>query len=317
MKCMGPSYAKISWHGRSWWKLIETTTLSSIPYSSNPLPDLIVKAWVRSLRQSNDFKLFKQLRAIPTHRKFIPRQITQYLVWHQISKLTVKGSKRSDWIHTNDHQYVWAILKAVMVKLTWSGKTEKNVKGSVESSLKMGQPKDAYDRNRPCWSRFAMPSIQPLWIGLNYTTNSKQVWKIPSVVLQTTKTGGRLKEAVEANYAKTQKFWNKEESPKWKTTWIFSFIFENNKYTMDLWYNMISFLWWINKGDMMNQKIGLNTLAINGRAKYARISRRRKRGVCRRANRSADHRGTSSATEAQAPIRSTCCTLEHLFHKIR
>ena len=79
----------------------------------------------------------------------------------------------------------------------------------------------AYDRcHRPCCGhdlRYAIDSTklrEELGWGITIPT-SKQVWKTLSSGIQTTKIGGRLKkEAVEANYAKTQKFWNKEEKSK-------------------------------------------------------------------------------------------------------
>ena len=145
--------------------------------------------------------------------KFIPRQITNILSGIK-PKLYGEGKNVRDWIHTNDHSTgVWAILTKGRIGETYliGADGEKNNKEVLELILeKMGQPKDAYDRvtDRAGHDlRYAIdstklreelgwePQFTNFESGLEETikwyTDHQDWWKAE-------------KEAVEANYAKTQ-----------------------------------------------------------------------------------------------------------------
>ena len=145
--------------------------------------------------------------------KFIPRQITNILSGIK-PKLYGDGRNVRDWIHTNDHSTgVWAILTKGRIGETYliGADGEKNNKEVLELILeKMGQPKDAYDRvtDRAGHDlRYAIdstklreelgwePQFTNFESGLEETikwyTDHQDWWKAE-------------KEAVEANYAKTQ-----------------------------------------------------------------------------------------------------------------
>ncbi|WP_303978519.1 dTDP-glucose 4,6-dehydratase [Streptococcus danieliae] len=193
----------------------ETPYNPSSPYSSTKAAsDLIVKAWVRSFgvkatisNCSNNYGPYQHIE------KFIPRQITNILSGIR-PKLYGEGKNVRDWIHTNDHSSgVWTILTKGKIGETYliGADGEKNNKEVLELILKeMGQAPDAYDhvtdraghdlryaidasklRNELGWK----PEFTDFEAGLKetiawYTANSDW-WK-------------GEKEAVEANYAKTQ-----------------------------------------------------------------------------------------------------------------
>ena len=187
----------------------------SSPYSSTKAAsDLIVKAWVRSFgvkatisNCSNNYGPYQHIE------KFIPRQITNILSGIK-PKLYGEGKNVRDWIHTNDHSTgVWAILTKGRIGETYliGADGEKNNKEVLELILeKMGQPKGAYDRvtDRAGHDlRYAIdstklreelgwePQFTNFESGLEETikwyTDHQDWWKAE-------------KEAVEANYAKTQ-----------------------------------------------------------------------------------------------------------------
>ena len=129
-------------------------------------------------------------------------------------EITREGKNVRDWIHTNDHSTgVWAILTKGRIGETYliGADGEKNNKEVLELILeKMGQPKDAYDRvtDRAGHDlRYAIdstklreelgwePQFTNFESGLEETikwyTDHQDWWKAE-------------KEAVEANYAKTQ-----------------------------------------------------------------------------------------------------------------
>ena len=193
----------------------ETKYNPSSPYSSTKAAsDLIVKAWVRSFgvkatisNCSNNYGPYQHIE------KFIPRQITNILSGIK-PKLYGDGRNVRDWIHTNDHSTgVWAILTKGRIGETYliGADGEKNNKEVLELILeKMGQPKDAYDRvtDRAGHDlRYAIdstklreelgwePQFTNFESGLEETikwyTDHQDWWKAE-------------KEAVEANYAKTQ-----------------------------------------------------------------------------------------------------------------
>ena len=188
----------------------------SSPYSSTKAAsDLIVKAWVRSFgvkatisNCSNNYGPYQHIE------KFIPRQITNILSGIK-PKLYGEGKNVRDWIHTNDHSSgVWTILTKGQIGETYliGADGEKNNKEVLELILKeMGQPADAYDhvtdraghdlryaidasklRDELGWK----PEFTNFESGLKETikwyTDNQEWWKAE-------------KEAVEANYAKTQK----------------------------------------------------------------------------------------------------------------
>ena len=187
----------------------------SSPYSSTKAAsDLIVKAWVRSFgvkatisNCSNNYGPYQHIE------KFIPRQITNILSGIK-PRLYGEGKNVRDWIHTNDHSSgVWAILTKGQIGETYliGADGEKNNKEVLELILKeMGQPADAYDhvtdraghdlryaidasklRDELGWK----PEFTNFEAGLKETikwyTDNQEWWKSG-------------KEAVEANYAKTQ-----------------------------------------------------------------------------------------------------------------
>ncbi len=187
----------------------------SSPYSSTKAAsDLIVKAWVRSFgvkatisNCSNNYGPYQHIE------KFIPRQITNILSGIK-PRLYGEGKNVRDWIHTNDHSSgVWAILTKGQIGETYliGADGEKNNKEVLELILKeMGQDADAYDhvtdraghdlryaidasklRDELGWK----PEFTNFESGLKETikwyTDNQEWWKAE-------------KEAVEANYAKTQ-----------------------------------------------------------------------------------------------------------------
>ena len=187
----------------------------SSPYSSTKAAsDLIVKAWVRSFgvkatisNCSNNYGPYQHIE------KFIPRQITNILSGIK-PKLYGEGKNVRDWIHTNDHSSgVWTILTKGQIGETYliGADGEKNNKEVLELILKeMGQDADAYDhvtdraghdlryaidasklRDELGWK----PEFTNFESGLKETikwyTDNQEWWKAE-------------KEAVEANYAKTQ-----------------------------------------------------------------------------------------------------------------
>lgn len=187
----------------------------SSPYSSTKAAsDLIVKAWVRSFgvkatisNCSNNYGPYQHIE------KFIPRQITNILSGIK-PKLYGEGKNVRDWIHTNDHSSgVWTILTKGKIGETYliGADGEKNNKEVLELILKeMGQAADAYDhvtdraghdlryaidasklRDELGWK----PEFTNFEAGLKETikwyTDNQEWWKAE-------------KEAVEANYAKTQ-----------------------------------------------------------------------------------------------------------------
>lgn len=193
----------------------ETKYNPSSPYSSTKAAsDLIVKAWVRSFgvkatisNYSNNYGPYQHIE------KFIPRQITNILSGIK-PKLYGEGKNVRDWIHTNDHSSgVWTILTKGQIGETYliGADGEKNNKEVLELILKeMGQAADAYDhvtdraghdlryaidasklRDELGWK----PEFTNFEAGLKATikwyTDNQEWWKAE-------------KEAVEANYAKTQ-----------------------------------------------------------------------------------------------------------------
>ena len=182
--------------------------------STKAASDLIVKAWVRSFgvkatisNCSNNYGPYQHIE------KFIPRQITNILSGIK-PKLYGEGKNVRDWIHTNDHSSgVWTILTKGQIGETYliGADGEKNNKEVLELILKeMGQPADAYDhvtdraghdlryaidasklRDELGWK----PEFTNFEAGLKETikwyTDNQDWWKSE-------------KEAVEANYAKTQ-----------------------------------------------------------------------------------------------------------------
>ena len=127
--------------------------------------------------------------------------------------VTVKNVR--DWIHTNDHSTgVWAILTKGRIGETYliGADGEKNNKEVLELILeKMGQPKDAYDhvtdraghdlryaidstklREELGWKPQFTNFEEGLEATIKWYTDNQDWWKAE-------------KEAVEANYAKTQK----------------------------------------------------------------------------------------------------------------
>ena len=193
----------------------ETKYNPSSPYSSTKAAsDLIVKAWVRSFgvkatisNCSNNYGPYQHIE------KFIPRQITNILSGIK-PKLYGEGENVRDWIHTNDHSSgVWTILTKGQIGETYliGADGEKNNKEVLELILKeMGQPVDAYDhvtdraghdlryaidasklRDELGWR----PEFTNFEAGLKETikwyTDNQEWWQAE-------------KEAVEANYAKTQ-----------------------------------------------------------------------------------------------------------------
>ena len=187
----------------------------SSPYSSTKAAsDLIVKAWVRSFgvkatisNCSNNYGPYQHIE------KFIPRQITNILSGIK-PKLYGEGKNVRDWIHTNDHSSgVWTILTKGKIGETYliGADGEKNNKEVLELILKeMGQPVDAYDhvtdraghdlryaidasklRDELGWK----PEFTNFEAGLKETIkwymDNQEWWQAE-------------KEAVEANYAKTQ-----------------------------------------------------------------------------------------------------------------
>ena len=187
----------------------------SSPYSSTKAAsDLIVKAWVRSFgvkatisNCSNNYGPYQHIE------KFIPRQITNILSGIK-PKLYGEGKNVRDWIHTNDHSSgVWTILTKGKIGETYliGADGEKNNKEVLELILQeMGQAADAYDhvtdraghdlryaidagklRDELGWK----PEFTNFEAGLKETikwyTDNQEWWKAE-------------KEAVEANYAKTQ-----------------------------------------------------------------------------------------------------------------
>lgn len=193
----------------------ETKYNPSSPYSSTKAAsDLIVKAWVRSFgvkatisNCSNNYGPYQHIE------KFIPRQITNILSGIK-PKLYGEGKNVRDWIHTNDHSSgVWTILTKGKIGETYliGADGEKNNKEVLELILQeMGQAADAYDhvtdraghdlryaidagklRDELGWK----PEFTNFEAGLKETikwyTDNQEWWKAE-------------KEAVEANYAKTQ-----------------------------------------------------------------------------------------------------------------
>ena len=193
----------------------ETKYNPSSPYSSTKAAsDLIVKAWVRSFgvkatisNCSNNYGPYQHIE------KFIPRQITNILSGIK-PKLYGEGKNVRDWIHTNDHSSgVWTILTKGQIGETYliGADGEKNNKEVLELILKeMGQAADAYDhvtdraghdlryaidasklRDELGWR----PEFTNFEAGLKETikwyADNQEWWKAE-------------KEAVEANYAKTQ-----------------------------------------------------------------------------------------------------------------
>ena len=187
----------------------------SSPYSSTKAAsDLIVKAWVRSFgvkatisNCSNNYGPYQHIE------KFIPRQITNILSGIK-PKLYGEGKNVRDWIHTNDHSSgVWTILTKGQIGETYliGADGEKNNKEVLELILKeMGQAEDAYDHvtDRAGHDlRYAIdasklryelgwkPEFTNFEAGLKETikwyTDNQEWWKAE-------------KEAVEANYARTQ-----------------------------------------------------------------------------------------------------------------
>ena len=187
----------------------------SSPYSSTKAAsDLIVKAWVRSFgvkatisNCSNNYGPYQHIE------KFIPRQITNILSGIK-PKLYGEGKNVRDWIHTNDHSSgVWTILTKGQIGETYliGADGEKNNKEVLELILQeMGQAADAYDhvtdraghdlryaidagklRDELGWK----PEFTNFEAGLKETikwyTDNQEWWKAE-------------KEAIEANYAKTQ-----------------------------------------------------------------------------------------------------------------
>ncbi|WP_155720286.1 dTDP-glucose 4,6-dehydratase, partial [Streptococcus gallolyticus] len=181
--------------------------------------DLIVKAWVRSFgvkatisNCSNNYGPYQHIE------KFIPRQITNILSGIK-PKLYGDGKNVRDWIHTNDHSTgVWAILTKGRIGETYliGADGEKNNKEVLELILeKMGQPKDAYDhvtdraghdlryaidstklREELGWKPQFTNFEEGLEATIKWYTDNQDWWKAE-------------KEAVEANYAKTQKVLDK------------------------------------------------------------------------------------------------------------
>lgn len=193
----------------------ETNYNPSSPYSSTKAAsDLIVKAWVRSFgvkatisNCSNNYGPYQHIE------KFIPRQITNILAGIK-PKLYGEGKNVRDWIHTNDHSTgVWAILTKGRMGETYliGADGEKNNKEVLELILeKMGQPKDAYDhvtdraghdlryaidasklRDELGWTPQFTNFSEGLEETIQWYTDNQDWWKAE-------------KEAVEANYAKTQ-----------------------------------------------------------------------------------------------------------------
>ena len=176
---------------------------------------MLVRAWMRSFgikatisNCSNNYGPYQHIE------KFIPRQITNILSGIR-PKLYGEGKNVRDWIHTNDHSSgVWTILTKGKIGETYliGADGEKNNKEVLELILKeMGQPADAYDhvtdraghdlryaidasklRDELGWK----PEFTNFEAGLKETikwyTDHQDWWKAE-------------KEAVEANYAKTQK----------------------------------------------------------------------------------------------------------------
>ena len=187
----------------------------SSPYSSTKAAsDLIVKAWVRSFgvkatisNCSNNYGPYQHIE------KFIPRQITNILSGIK-PKLYGEGKNVRDWIHTNDHSSgVWTILAKGQIGETYliGADGEKNNKEVLELILKeMGQPADAYDhvtdraghdlryaidasklRDELGWKPEFTNFEQGLRETIQWYKDNQEWWQ-------------GEKEAVEANYAKTQ-----------------------------------------------------------------------------------------------------------------
>ena len=187
----------------------------SSPYSSTKAAsDLIVKAWVRSFgvkatisNCSNNYGPYQHIE------KFIPRQITNILSGIK-PKLYGEGKNVRDWIHTNDHSSgVWTILTKGQIGETYliGADGEKNNKEVLELILKeMGQPADAYDhvtdraghdlryaidasklRDELGWKPEFTNFEQGLKETIQWYKDNQEWWQ-------------GEKEAVEANYAKTQ-----------------------------------------------------------------------------------------------------------------
>ena len=193
----------------------ETKYNPSSPYSSTKAAsDLIVKAWVRSFgvkatisNCSNNYGPYQHIE------KFIPRQITNILSGIK-PKLYGEGENVRDWIHTNDHSSgVWTILTKGQIGETYliGADGEKNNKEVLELILKeMGQAEDAYDhvtdraghdlryaidasklRDELGWKPEFTNFEQGLKETIQWYKDNQDWWQ-------------GEKEAVEANYAKTQ-----------------------------------------------------------------------------------------------------------------
>lgn len=187
----------------------------SSPYSSSKASsDLIALAYKETYKMnvnvtncSNNYGPYQHIE------KFIPRQITNILSGIK-PKLYGDGKNVRDWIHTNDHSTgVWAILTKGRIGETYliGADGEKNNKEVLELILeKMGQPKDAYDhvtdraghdlryaidstklREELGWKPQFTNFEEGLEDTIKWYTEHEDWWKAE-------------KEAVEANYAKTQ-----------------------------------------------------------------------------------------------------------------
>ena len=190
------------------------------PYSaSKASADHIVIAYgetykmpINITRCSNNYGPYQHIE------KFIPRQITNILSGIR-PKLYGTGKNVRDWIHTNDHSSaVWKILNEGKIGETYliGADGEKNNKEVLELILKlMGQPADAYDqvKDRPGHDlRYAIDASK-LREELGWKpefTNFEQGLK---ETIQWYKDNQEWwqgeKEAVEANYAKTQEILEK------------------------------------------------------------------------------------------------------------
>ena len=187
----------------------------SSPYSSTKASsDMLVRAWIRTFGIQATISNCSNNYGPRQHiEKFIPRQITNILSGIK-PKLYGEGKNVRDWIHTNDHSTgVWAILTKGRMGETYliGADGEKNNKEVLELILeKMGQPKDAYDhvtdraghdlryaidasklRDELGWTPQFTDFSQGLEETIQWYTDNQDWWKAE-------------KEAVEANYAKTQ-----------------------------------------------------------------------------------------------------------------
>ena len=85
----------------------------SSPYSSTKAgSDLLVRAWVRSLRRAgHDQQLLQQLRALPARREVHPAADHQRARRHPAEALRRAAQNVRDWIHADDHSA--AVLRII------------------------------------------------------------------------------------------------------------------------------------------------------------------------------------------------------------